>query len=453
LKLKKQKVVIIISALSLLVLGGIIVLSGFFETKAPEITFSPEPSGFLPASKDFTISFKERGRGLKEIEVFIEQDNKRYSVFRRCKDSLSQLTKEKQNLYNQVINISVVPKRLLLHDGPAFFGASAWDHSLWHWGRGNYTESRYGVIIDTNPPRLEVLTRSHNIRQGGSALIIYRCDEELLNHGVKTAELLYPGYYWRGFYLCLFAYHKSTSDGISYRLVGEDKAGNKAEGGFYYYLLSQRFKKDKIGISDNFLRVKMPEFWQIYPELEGKYLETFVKVNTELRQKNHKEIRQICRVSHSTPLWHGGFIRPKGARQAGFGDERTYCYKDEVIGHSVHEGIDIASIIHAPVYAANHGLVVYKDYLGIYGNTVIIDHGLGLFSLYGHLSSFQVEEGEQVKQGDIIGYTGTTGLAGGDHLHFSMLVNGEFVNPVEWWDSMWVENNITQKMLETGLMK
>ena len=197
----------------------------------------------------------------------------------------------------------------------------------------------------------------------------------------------------------------------------------------------------------------MPEFWNIYPNLRGKYLETFVKVNTELRKKNHQEIRRICSISQPTPLWQGAFIRPRGARRAGFVDQRTYYYKGKAISHSVHQGVDIASIAHAPVIAANHGIVVYRDYLGIYGNTIIIDHGLGLFSLYGHLSNFQVEKNQQVKKGDVIGYTGTTGLAGGDHLHFSILVQGEFVNPVEWWDAHWVKNNITQKMIQNGLLK
>jgi murein DD-endopeptidase MepM/ murein hydrolase activator NlpD len=92
--------------------------------------------------------------------------------------------------------------------------------------------------------------------------------------------------------------------------------------------------------------------------------------------------------------------------------------------------------------------VVFGGNLGIYGSTVIVDHGLGLFSMYSHLSYIAVKPGDQVSKGDNIGRTGSTGLAGGDHLHFSMLVNDTFVNPVEWWDEKWIENNVMSKIEE-----
>ena len=443
-KLSKQRIIIGIIVVFLFV--GVVALRNFFETRAPEIILSPEPAGFLPASKEFTVTFIEKGLGLKECSVFIEQDNKNYPIFYK------RFSREDKT-YNQRINLNVIPKKLGVHDGPAFFVVSAQDYSFWHWGKGNAFQKRYSVIIDTVLPTIEVLTRSHNIAKGGSGLVIYRALESLLHHGVKAGKLFYPGYQWQGLYLCLFAYPYYAPKNIVYRLVGEDKAGNRGEVGFYYHLLPRKFRHDKINISDAFLQAKMPEFWNIYPNLRGKYLETFVKVNTELRKKNHQEIRHICSISQATPLWQGAFIRPRGTKRAGFLDQRTYYYKGKPISHSVHQGVDIASIAHAPVIAGNHGIVVYRDYLGIYGNTIIIDHGLGLFSLYGHLSNFQVEKNQRVKKGDVIGYTGTTGLAGGDHLHFSILVQGEFVNPVEWWDAHWVKNNITQKMIQNGLLK
>ena len=113
-------------------------------------------------------------------------------------------------------------------------------------------------------------------------------------------------------------------------------------------------------------------------------------------------------------------------------------------------GIDLASLAHSPVPAANTGKVVFSDYLGIYGNTIIIDHGFGLFSMYSHLSELNVQPGQKVSRGDIIARTGSTGLAGGDHLHFSMLVHATFVNPVEWWDPAWIENNVSSKIRDAG---
>ena len=108
--------------------------------------------------------------------------------------------------------------------------------------------------------------------------------------------------------------------------------------------------------------------------------------------------------------------------------------------------MDLASVEHAPVPAANNGRIAFADVLGIYGRTVVIDHGCGLFSMYSHLSHISVSVDQMVSKGDIIGKTGTTGLAGGDHLHYSMLVDHTFVNPLEWWDPQWIKNNITDKL-------
>ena len=89
----------------------------------------------------------------------------------------------------------------------------------------------------------------------------------------------------------------------------------------------------------------------------------------------------------------------------------------------------------APVQASNAGRIVLADFLGIYGNCVIVDHGLGLQSLYAHLSSIGVKVGDTVTQGQELGRSGTTGLAGGDHLHFTMLLGGHAVTPVDWWSA------------------
>jgi murein DD-endopeptidase MepM/ murein hydrolase activator NlpD len=200
-------------------------------------------------------------------------------------------------------------------------------------------------------------------------------------------------------------------------------------------------------LSENFLQQKMPEFQSHNPVLQGKTpIETFIYVNTKMREDNDSTIREICKASNSRQLWEGTFLRMKNAApMALFGDKRKYQYQGKAVGESIHMGVDLASTTNAPVEAANHGIVVYADYLGIYGNFVIIDHGFGFFTLYGHLNSIGVKKAQEVKKGDVIGHTGSSGLAGGDHLHFGMLVGGQFVNPQEWWDTHWIEDNVTKK--------
>jgi murein DD-endopeptidase MepM/ murein hydrolase activator NlpD len=90
--------------------------------------------------------------------------------------------------------------------------------------------------------------------------------------------------------------------------------------------------------------------------------------------------------------------------------------------------------------------VAFTGDLGLYGNAVILDHGLGLFTLYGHLSSIDVKPGDSISARQIIGKTGETGFAGGDHLHFGVYLDGVPVLPVEWWDAKWINDNITPKL-------
>ena len=88
--------------------------------------------------------------------------------------------------------------------------------------------------------------------------------------------------------------------------------------------------------------------------------------------------------------------------------------------------------------------MIFNDYLGIYGNTLIIDHKYGVSTLYAHTSRFNVALNDEVKAGDYIANTGSTGAVFGDHLHFGVLVQGIEVNPQEWLSKYWVRENITK---------
>ncbi len=226
------------------------------------------------------------------------------------------------------------------------------------------------------------------------------------------------------------------------QVVAEDQAGNEGNSTFSIRFKPAKDKKDRINISDGFLNKKIPEFQESYPELTGTNLEKYLFVNNTVRIRNAEKIAALSSNTASEQLWQDRFLRMPGAGRAGFADQRTYYYQGEAIDHQTHLGMDIASTARVTVEAANRGKVVFADYLGIYGNMVMIDHGQGLTSLYSHLSRIAVEPGQLVEKGEIIGHSGTTGMAGGDHLHFSMLVHGIFVTPIEWWDQHWIDVNI-----------
>ena len=111
-----------------------------------------------------------------------------------------------------------------------------------------------------------------------------------------------------------------------------------------------------------------------------------------------------------------------------------------------HMGVDLASLANSEVQTANQGRVIFAGDLGIYGLTVVLDHGQGVASIYSHLSKIDVRLDQMVPKGQSIGVTGQTGLAGGDHLHFGIMINGHFVNPIEWWDPHWIQDNVSKKL-------
>jgi murein DD-endopeptidase MepM/ murein hydrolase activator NlpD len=201
----------------------------------------------------------------------------------------------------------------------------------------------------------------------------------------------------------------------------------------------------------------VPEILEHSPELklappaEGspEMLAGFLRINGELRRANAQQIAALAARTSPQRLWHDPFVQLGNSKvEASFADHRTYLYKGKEVDQQTHLGFDLAVTAHVPVVAANDGTVLNADWLGIYGNCVIIDHGMGVQSLYGHLMSFDVKVGDTVKRGQTVGRSDSTGLAAGDHLHFTLLVGGQMVNPVEWWDAHWIADRVERKLKE-----
>ena len=114
------------------------------------------------------------------------------------------------------------------------------------------------------------------------------------------------------------------------------------------------------------------------------------------------KIDQLCQSPFEKQLWQDRFLRMRGQSMAGYAEQRTYYYNNKAIDQQVHLGMDIASTASAAIKAANRGKVIFADYIGIYGNTVILDHGQGIFSLYSHLSRIDTALEEIVDQGALI---------------------------------------------------
>ncbi|MGD9301618.1 MAG: M23 family metallopeptidase [Desulfobacterales bacterium] len=407
-------------------------------------------SPYIGSSQDLTITVSDTKSGMRKLWVGLLKDGKEIAL-QDTHFPLEGLLKG-GSLKKTSINIAIAPSKLGFSDGEATLRMVAHDYSWRDWWKGNKTYLEKTVVIDTKPPEIEVLSRAHNINQGGAGLVIFRTSENCSQSGVQVGDKFFPGH--GGFfedslvYLTFFALGYQQGRGTDIRVRAVDLAGNISGSSFYYHIRRKGFRKDKINISDGFLNRKLPEFSsQISSDPSKSQVEQFLEVNRDLRAANYQKIAAACQHPDQEIHWQGTFLRlPKSATRARFADHRTYFYKGRKIDKQVHLGIDLASVSNSPVPAANDGLVAFAQPVGIYGKTVVLDHGFGLFSMYSHLSQIAVKTGDRVSKGDTLGRTGSTGMAGGDHLHFSMLINDTFVNPVEWWDKKWIENNVTSKI-------
>ncbi len=418
---------------SALIVGGYF----YFRDTAPPLLALQPGSGPLSAKTSMSLELQDSGSGLKNLSITAIQGEKKVELLRRdfatpAKEQKEEFTLEKAGL----------------REGPFELRVTAGDASYYKFGRGNGSEQTYAFTYDNRPPAIAIISNAHYLNQGGTGLIVYTLSEEVEKTGVQLGERFFPGFRQKAAWCAAFfaLFYDTSPSAVTPRVVAVDPAGNERQVGFYYHANARSFPPVRMEISKTFLDNKMPEFQHFFPETTGN-LEIFLRVNRELREANRAKLREIGRNTAPTPLWEGPFLRmPNAATRGFFAEQRTYFHEGRKIDEQTHLGIDLASLSQAPIPAANHGKVIFADDLGIYGQTVIIDHGVGVQSLYAHLSHIAVEVDQNVTKGQIIGRTGLTGLAGGDHLHFDMLVHGLPVTPLEWWDPTWLRNNILSKL-------
>lgn len=422
-----------------------------FEGRGPEIRLDLEKQ-ILGETTQLSGTVRDPRSGVRKLWAGLIQDGEETVLLEKTFAKAGSRSEPPETPVP--FDISIDAQKLDLADGKAVLRMVAWDDSWRDWGKGNRTYIEKEVVFDTQPPGLAVLTRQHNVSQGGSGLVIYRLSEDCEKSGVYVGDEFFPGYsgYFddEAIHLALFALRYDQGKDTRLYVKAVDAAGNASQSGFYNYIREKQFKKDVLRISDRFLERKMPEFASSVDELnDASLLDQFLHVNQVLRKKNNQRILSAGRETEKSLYWKGAFGRlPNSARRANFADHRVYQHNGEVIDRAVHMGIDLASVQHARIPAANAGRVAFAGELGIYGNTVLIDHGYGLFSVYSHLSRLDVDTGDMVAKDEIIGNTGTSGLAGGDHLHFGMFIDHVYVDPTEWWDAAWIKNNITGKLQE-----
>jgi len=433
--------------LLLLILAGI----GFLvlrEVSAgpPEVQLSRELKG-IGRSTPVSVTSTD-GRGLRSLEVSLEQGGQAIPVFSQSYGSRWHLWSSEPAEITQELQMGTTHQEVL-RDGQATLHIRARNWKLF----GGETVLQQPIVVRSRPPSIEVLSGLLYVNQGGSELVLYRVSDSAVESGIRVGDYFFPGYPVQGSqpgeYVALFAYPPDVPSGVTAQVIARDEIDNEALANFPHRLMAKQFRHRDIEITDSFIQAAVPAILSNSPEVsdEGDPVKNFLLVNGKLREMNRARIAEIARQTSPTPLWEGAFLQlTNSAVESQFADYRSYLYQGGKVDEQVHMGFDLASVQHAPVIAANSGQVVFAQYLGIFGNTIILDHGLGLQSLYAHLSSFGVKPGDMVAKGDVIAQTGSTGLAGGDHLHFTTLLGGVEVNPVEWWDPLWIEQHILAKL-------
>jgi len=354
-----------------------------------------------------------------------------------------------------LVGREVIPS---LKEGHATIRVTALNDSWGRFFRGGMSEMAIDLPVRFAPPQVAVLTTQHYINQGGCDMAVFRVSAGTTESGVKVGDNFFPSFPLKESQpetrLCLFAYEYNADPSTVPHIVARDDAGNETLASFSYKVFPKKFHSDTIDLDKTaggkFLENVVPPIMSQTPELQdqGSLIKNFLLINGSLRQEDAQKLVAFSQRTAPRFLWKGPFLRLPGKTEASFADYRTYLYGGQPVDHQTHLGFDLAGSEHMPVRAANDGVVVFAGYFGIFGNAVVIDHGCGIQSLYGHMSSIAVKEGDQVRNLQEIGRSGQTGLAGGDHLHFTMLLDGIPVNPVEWWDPHWIHDRIEAKMVQ-----
>ena len=424
----------------LVMIGAFWFFGSLIDMSKPDIAINQDIAA-IGRQKVIEVTFSDPGSGLRYTLITMSQGDKAYT--------LSSTQYPEKGTHAKTVSLTIDPLSMKMHDGPATLNIKAVDYSLFK----NQTLLTKPLTIDLLPPQIYLQTPQNIINPGGTCVTLYRASEPVSMSGIHVDDRYFPAYLTaisgKPYYIAYFSLPIEARQGTTrIKVVARDQAGNESALALPHLIKNKKFRADKMNLSSQFLQQKMPDFQATDVNLRGKTpVETFIYVNTTLRQENFKTIQSVTQKSEPRQLWTDTFLRMKNASpMAMYGDRRTYVFEGKALGESLHEGVDLASLERAPIEAANGGVVVFAGPLGIYGNAVIIDHGFGLSTLYGHQSMISVKAGQAVKKGDVIGSSGTSGLAGGDHLHFAIMVGGQFVNPQEWWDPHWIADNVTKKI-------
>jgi murein DD-endopeptidase MepM/ murein hydrolase activator NlpD len=440
-KVSIKAYIIFILLVALAVAVGFVFLSPTFEQNKPQVNL--KSAKFWNLKDNIKVNISDDS-GIKYYKITF-QDGKREVVLK--KEVLAEPQKE--------LSLDIEPpKRDLFFKGDKVsITVDAVDSSRWNFFEGNSIKAKYDIDIDMRRPIASVVANTRAIRKGGSAVVVVKVKDENLKKAYidfnNEVQFKLIPFYKKDYYAAIIAWPVTIDEFKRVNLVAIDHANNITKSKVPLFIRDLRVKNDHIKISDSFIEsVSTTVLEQSKEQIPNELVERFKLSNQYLRKKNVNTIRKLVLENMNYEKVDSynlkEFKRLRGAKKfAGFGERRHYHYHGEEVDQAWHLGMDWASVKKATVRAQESGRVIFDDYLGIYGNTIIIDHKFGLATLYAHVSSSDIQMGAEVRRGQKVANTGSTGAVFGDHLHFGVLVQGIEVNPVEWMDKNWIKTRIT----------
>lgn len=439
----KAKMVLIYIIIAIIIgLGAFVFLSPAFEKNSPKVSLENEI--YWNLSSPLKVNFTDDNEISSYVITYFDDNNE------------IKLDTKTLNSSKGSIDLNIIAPKIDLNTktNNAMLKIEVSDTSKWNFFMGNKATKEIKIKVDKKSPIANVLSNSYLIKQGGSAAVVVEVKDENLkdfyiSFNNEERFELFP-FYKDNFYIAIIAWPIEIKEFRRVNLIAIDKARNKTVTKVPLYIKELKAKPDNIKISDRFInKVSKNVLTKSGYDIPDNQAEIFVKQNRDVRKRNIDTIKSETRNNMYKEKVSKFDIKafkqlPSSMTFAGYGERRHYTYNGKKIHEAWHLGMDWASVKKAKIFTTNSGRVIFNEYLGIYGETIIIDHKFGLATLYAHTSRSVVEVNENVKAGQYIANTGSSGAVFGDHLHFGVLIQGIEVNPSEWLSRYWVRENITK---------
>jgi murein DD-endopeptidase MepM/ murein hydrolase activator NlpD len=377
-------------------------------------------------------------RGIRSVSAAVEQNGASFPVW-----TMEQPYKQKEATWNFTAGVRTTPQ---LKDGKAKLIVEATSNDLLR----KSARVEQDVTVVTQPPTVSVDSDQHYIYIGMADLATLNVTGAYTAAGVRVGDQSFRAWPMPGGkpgLFSLFAFAWNMPQSTIPVVFASNGAGNDVTSPITVVFPKKEqphYTVHDLQVSDQFMQKVVGE---LDPNGSGDMVTRFVKINNDMRKANNKTLSDLRFKTADHFLFSQPFQRqPHSQAEATFADLRNYIYQGKKFDQQVHLGYDLAVTQHVGVEASNDGRVVWAAPLGIYGNCIVVDHGYGLQTIYGHLSHIDVHEGDLVKRGQVMGQSGMTGMAGGDHIHFAMQLDGVQIDPKEWWDAHWIQDHIARRV-------